>query len=105
MNDNKFSGLLGLCRKANKMSVGHDAAKISVTSGNAVICIIASDASERLKKEFASLCKQHEGKTEIIMPEVSIADFGLAIGTKAGVITINDDGFAKMLRQYWEDNR
>ena len=48
MNDSALS-LLGLCRKAGKLSLGHDACKASLNAGAASLCVICTDASERLK--------------------------------------------------------
>jgi ribosomal protein L7Ae-like RNA K-turn-binding protein len=102
MNNDNFSGLLGLCRKAGKMSVGHDESKLSVRNKKASLCILASDSSERLKKEFGSLCREN-GVTVISVP-YTIEQFAFIIGLKAGVITVNDEGFAKKLMTYREVN-
>lgn len=104
MNDNRFSGLLGICRKANKMSIGHDASKISVKNGEACLVILASDAADRLKEEFSSLCSEDGAKAEVIETDIPQRFLALKIGTKAAVLTVNDIGFAQKLKQYWEDN-
>lgn len=102
MNNDKFSGLLGLCRKAGKMSVGHDESKISVKNGNAIICILASDSSDRLRKEFRTLCEE-KGVTILEVP-YKIEQFAFIIGSKAAVITVNDEGFGNKLLTYREVN-
>ena len=101
MNEQKFSGLLGICRKAGKMSVGHDAAKISVKNKTAYLCILASDASERIKDEFAFLCKENE--ITLIETPFPIEQFTFIIGQKAAVLTVDDEGFGKKLLTYRED--
>jgi ribosomal protein L7Ae-like RNA K-turn-binding protein len=102
MNESKFSGLLGLCRKAGKLSIGHDESKSSVKNGKASICILASDSSDRLKEEFKALCE--ENKATVIEVPFSIEQFAFIIGSKAAVITVNDDGLGKKLMTYREDN-
>lgn len=102
MNNDRVSGLLGLCRKAGKMSLGHDESKIAVKSGKASVCIMASDSSERLRGEFRTLCE--ENKVTIIESEYTIEQFAFIIGSKAAVITVNDEGFGKKLLTYREVN-
>jgi ribosomal protein L7Ae-like RNA K-turn-binding protein len=102
MNNDRFSGLLGLCRKAGKMSVGHDESKLAVKNGKACICILAGDSSERLKKEFVSLCE--ENKVTILQTDYTIEQFAFIIGSKAAVITVNDEGLGKKLLTYREVN-
>ncbi|MCR4563466.1 MAG: ribosomal L7Ae/L30e/S12e/Gadd45 family protein [Clostridiales bacterium] len=102
MNNDKFSGLLGLCRKANKLSVGHDESKISVKSKKASLCLLAEDSSDRLKEEFKTLCE--ESSVTFIEVPYKIEQFAFIIGSKAAVITVNDDGFSKKLMTYREEN-
>ena len=48
MTDSKLNGVLGLARRAGKVSLGHDAALTAVKQRAAHLCLVASDASERL---------------------------------------------------------
>ena len=86
MNDSALS-LLGLCRKAGKLSLGHDACKASLNSGNASLCVICSDASARLNEEITSLAQ----KAEVIIVDVSY--------------TVDDEGFAKTLIKKFNENK
>ncbi|MGN1479769.1 MAG: L7Ae/L30e/S12e/Gadd45 family ribosomal protein [Acutalibacteraceae bacterium] len=90
--NSRVSGLLGICRKANKMSMGHDACKGSVNSGKAKLCLLSSDASERIYDEFCSLCSKDS--IPVFRISLTINEIHRLIGYKAGVITINDGGFA-----------
>ena len=54
--DSKFYNLLGLARRAGKIGWGHDAACDAIKYGKAHLCILTSDASERLKNEFRREC-------------------------------------------------
>jgi len=101
MNEQKFTGLLGLARKAGKLSVGHFAAKNSVKNKTAFLCILACDASKRLKDEFAGLC---ESSVPLIETPFTVEQFKTIIGLKAAVITVDDEGFVKKLITYREDN-
>ena len=59
----KFLDLLGLCRRAGKLSGGHDAAFGAIQHGKAAACFLTADASERLKAEFEFILKHfRQGK-------------------------------------------
>ena len=92
MNSNALS-LLGLCRRANKLSMGHDMCKGAVTTGKAQVCLISSDSSQRVYDEFLNLCDKKKIPVFKITP--TIDEIHHLIGYKAGIITIDDSGFAK----------
>ena len=102
MNDSALS-LLGLCRKAGKLSLGHDACKASLNAGTASLCVICSDASERLKDEISSLSKKAEVK--IFDVSYSMLDIKNATSFKAAVFTVDDEGFARTLINKINDNK
>ncbi len=102
MNDSALS-LLGLCRKAGKLSLGHDACKASLNAGTASLCVICSDASERLKDEISSLSKKVEVK--IYDVSYSMLDIKKATSFKAAVFTVDDEGFARTLINKFNDNK
>ena len=53
MTDNpKLLSLLGMCRRAGKLSCGHDAAMGSIRSKSAKLCLLSSDSSQRLRNEI-----------------------------------------------------
>ncbi len=93
MND-AFLSRLGLARKAGKLSPGFAAVKDSVTGGAAKLVIIAADISQKSEKEVRFICK-----TAVKAERVKFTTFEIsnAIGTKAGIISINDEGFAKSI--------
>ena len=101
MNEIKFSGLLGLCRKAGRLSVGHDAAKDSIRNKKASLCILAQNASQRLEDEFNGLCGEN---IPVLKTPFTVEQFEKIIGLKAAVITVDDEGFTKKLMIYREDN-
>ena len=84
------------------MSIGHDESKLSVNNGKAYLCILSCDASDRLKEEFVSMCRQKNvALTEI---PFSMEQLAFIIGSKAAVITVNDEGLSKKLMTYREVN-
>ena len=101
MNDSALN-LLGLCRKAGKLSPGHDACKASLNQGRASLCLICSDASQRLKEEITALAEK--AGVRIFDVDYSMMDIKAAISFKAAVLTIDDEGFAKSLIKKINEN-
>ena len=101
MNDTALS-FLGLCRRAGRMSMGHDACKQSLNRGTAKLCVICSDASERLAGEMAFLADK--AGVPLYAVKYTMLETGQATGFKASVFTIDDEGFAKSLITKLNDN-
>lgn len=103
MND-KFLNLLGMARRGGKLSLGHDAAISSIVKNKAKLCIISSEASERLKKEMSHACSFEDKNIPVLITKYETFTLSKAIGSKAAVITVDDEGFAKTLQiRYNED--
>lgn len=103
MLNDSFLNLLGLCRKAGRLSLGHDACKESIRFSKAQLMLICSDASERLTEEMANLAKENGIKTYII--KYSMLDIKQALSFKAAIITVNDGGFSKSLINKLNENK
>ena len=95
--NNELKGILGLCRRAGKICLGHDASVASIKQRKAFLAITCADTSDRLKKEIADECNFDSRKTKFLVAEFTMQDLGFAIGKKAGVFTITDEGFANKL--------
>ncbi len=98
MNEKIFP-LLGFARKANKLSLGHDAAISAVVKNSAKLCILCADASDRLKKEFAHACSFDNKNIEIALLDCSMTDISKAVGSKCAVLSVNDEGFANAIKK------
>ena len=96
MND-RFFDTLGLCRRAGRLSWGRETSKESIRSHKAKLILVTSDASNRIKREFEALSQTE--KTELIFLEETMQKIKSSIGLAAGVVTVNDDGFAKLLKK------
>ena len=104
MND-KFLSLLGMARRSGKLSLGHDAAVGSVVRNKAALCVLSFEGSDRLKKEMAHACS-YEGKNiPLLITDYTITELSAAIGSKAAVITVDDEGFAKALQDRYTDRK
>ena len=95
MNDNsKLLSLIGLAKKAGRISVGHDAVLETLKKKKSKLIILASDSSERLEREIQREADFAKTQVEIIRIAETMADIGRALPKKAGVISVNDDSFA-----------
>ena len=89
--------LLGLARKANLCSFGHDAAKSALRQHRAKLCLLCADASPRLKEEFRFLAS--EAKTPLYEIGETSPEIRQATQYKAAVLTVNENGFADKIKR------
>lgn len=104
MND-KFLSLLGMARRSGNLCLGHDAAVSSVVKNKAQLCIISEEGSERLKKEMKHACSFEGKNIPVIIVNYEITELSKAIGSKAAVITVTDEGFASALVKRYEEGQ
>ena len=94
MND-KFLSLLGMARRSGKLSTGHDAVISSVVKNKAKLVVVSSEGSDRLKKEITHACSYGGKNIPVIFTPYTTVELSKAIGIKAAVISLDDEGFAK----------
>ena len=97
--NNKLLSLLGLMRRAGKLSLGFDAAAESVEAGNSCLILTTADISPKTLKE---LNYKINNKTDVIAVNCSQEDMQRAIGKAVKIISINDKGFAQKARLLME---
>ena len=102
MND-KFLSLLGMARRSGKLCPGHDAAISSIVKNQAKICVVSVEGSERLKKEMEHACSFEGKNIPLLIVEYSITQLSQAIGSKAAVMTVTDEGFGKALKKRYDE--
>lgn len=91
--------------RAGKLSLGHDAAIGSIVRNRARLCIVSCEGSERLKNEMSHACTYEEKNIPLLITDYTILTLSSAIGSKAAVMTVDDEGFAKALIQRYSDNK
>ena len=94
--------LLGLCRAANRVSFGHDAAKSALRARRAKLCLVCADASPRLAEEFKFLA--NEANAPLYQIPFTSIDIKQATQYKAAVLTVDDKGFADKIAQLATSN-
>lgn len=79
------------------MSLGHDATVTSIKKRKAQLVITCCDASDRLKNEMRDECTFDGRNIKYIDASFDMKELSLCISSRAGVISIDDQGFAKKL--------
>lgn len=99
MPNKKYLSMLGMARRAGKLSMGHDMALKAVMEHKTELVIFASDVSQRLVGEFdVAIEKSKHDVTVSIIPE-TINDIHRVLGYKAGVITVDDINFSRRIKE------
>lgn len=88
---NKILGMIGLAKRAGKITSGEFLCEKAVKDGQSRLIIIASDISENAKKQILNACNYY--RVEYIEYSSS-AELGKAIGADSRmVVSVNDDSF------------
>lgn len=98
MANDKFLQMLGIAKRARLLSEGHDVCVDAIKKGKACMCLFASDASDRLVKEFETLLQNSKRDVPIKHLSYSMNDLNFALAYRAAVLTVNDEGIAKKLK-------
>ena len=96
MQTKKYLSMLGLARRAGKLSMGHDMALKAVKEKKARLVIFASDISQRLIEELERACGE---SIKCMKIEETINDIHMNLGYKAGVLTVNDENFSSRIQE------
>lgn len=99
MSNNKYMSMLGMARRAGKLSMGHDTAMKSIRSGKARLLLFAGDISPRLINEFDIASQKYCPGIICIKLNETVDMIHCALGYKAGVITVNDNNFSNRIIQ------
>lgn len=95
MNDAALS-LLGLARRAQRLSLGFDSVCDSVRNGEAQLVITASDISKGTLEKLLR-CTESCG-IEHISASFDACRLGAALDKQVRVVSVNDSGFAKKIK-------
>ncbi|MGN1115060.1 MAG: L7Ae/L30e/S12e/Gadd45 family ribosomal protein [Candidatus Ornithomonoglobus sp.] len=92
---NKVFGMLGLAKRAGKVSTGAFVCGNMIKSRKAKLVLLAGDAAPNTKKAVRNSCKYYNVK----LIEISdMASLGHATGGgERAVVSVNDENFAKAI--------
>lgn len=94
METNKLIGLLGMCRRAGRLTVGFDAV-VALCSKTSPLVMLASDASERTVRQL----QFHAGDTVVYRLPLTREETAHAVGSSkpVAVLATEDGGFVRAL--------
>lgn len=91
-SDPKAQRLIGLSRRAGKLSYGSDGCTADLKKHKSKLIITASDISDKSKKEI----EFHLGKTSIAYTDMTKEELGGLIGIgQTVVLSVTDENFSK----------
>lgn len=93
MNDPVLSRL-GLARRANRLAVGTEAVKTALQKKKARLVVVAQDISAKTEKELRFLGGEN---AQVLRLPYALEDVAAAIGIRAGILAVLDDGFAQAI--------
>ncbi len=93
----KLNGILSICRKAGKMAAGFAPMKEALDTGKVSSVLTTSDISPKTGKEVCYFCQKHGIPVQSL--PMDMQQMGAAIGRKAAVIAVLDEGFSDRIRQ------
>ncbi len=102
MND-KLKSILGLARKANKLSLGYDPVLEVIEKKIAKLVIFSSDASSKTVDNIKRKAKSNNIYTVNIKYDMNFINS--AVGKKCAVISVNDEGFSKKIKSLIEEEK
>ena len=94
---NNILSLLGLCRRAGKLVMGHDPVIKAIKENKAQLTLFASDYSENSKKEIKKVCE--ENNAALLTLPFTKEELGVCVGHYCGAVAVTDRGFSDKLRE------
>ncbi|MDR3551993.1 MAG: ribosomal L7Ae/L30e/S12e/Gadd45 family protein [Clostridia bacterium] len=91
-------GLLGLARRAGRLSPGFDAALKAAEDGHALLVLAACDTSERTMRAIESGCARTD--TELVSTGYTMEQLGNSIGRNdTAIVAVCDKSLAKRVKE------
>ncbi len=103
MTNSKLLSLLGLAKKAGKLSLGHDAVMDALARRKAHLIVLAADASERVEREMKREIAFWQSSIPLIRISETMEQIGYALPHKVGVVSVNDASFAAAVLNRYEE--
>lgn len=96
--------MLGLCKRAGKLSVGTPQVTACIRSHQALLVLLTSDAAPNAVKRIHDSCESHSVQLLTVM--YTKAEIGAAIGQTGEVATVAvlDHNFKKAILNYAEND-
>lgn len=97
--EDKLAGLLGMCRRAGKLTTGFDAVTALAAEGRAALVLTASDLSEKTGKELRFALARTAAPVPTLTAALTKEELGRATGflKPVGILSTADEGFARAI--------
>ncbi len=95
MKKKKIESYLGLARRAGKIVSGYQTCVHTISKGNIKLIIVASDASEKTRDRFESLCSRYDVEFEVYGTVDILSE--MTGFTGRGIYGITDRNFAEVM--------
>lgn len=89
--------MLGLARRAGRISFGHDMAEKSVKSRKSRLLIFCGDSSQRLYDEFKRTAARNSCDAVFLKINTTMNELYYHTGIRAGVVSVDDENFSKKI--------
>lgn len=99
MVNDKVISMLGMARRAGKLSMGHDMAEQALIKNKAKLLLFCSDISPRLVNEFDKTMEKHKIRIKVIKTDFTMDEIHFGIGYRAGVMTVDDENFSNRIME------
>lgn len=100
---NKILSMLGLARRAGKLSGGYDASVEKIRNAEALLLIAAADISEKTYKNLEFEAKKQG--IPCVRIDDSMAELSKACAIRTGIVAVLDSGFSKAIRSLIESGQ
>lgn len=90
---NKLLSLLGIAKKAGRLTIGNDAVVETIRDGRSRLVLLAKDLAPRTVKGIETAALEYG--TQVITIPADMNELSMALGRNAGVVSINDRGFSQ----------
>ena len=99
MMEDKLAGLLGMCRRAGRLTTGFDAVKALAAEGRAALILAAADLSEKSGKELRFAMERAAAPVPILTVPLTKEELGRLLGLRkpVGILATADEGFARAI--------
>lgn len=97
----KILSLLGLARRAGRLEAGFDPVRAAARAGRSALIVAAGDISEKTWKNLRY--EAERARIQAVRIDRTMDELGRACGVRAGIVSVNDKGFAGALLKAMEE--
>ena len=95
----RLCGLLGMARRAGRVTTGFDAVCTQIAQRKAHLVLLAADASPKTAKEIAFAARSGPAVRTLPLDKAAVSH-ALGLQKSVGVLAIGDSGFAASIKAW-----